>query len=75
MYMSGGTPIVKVVLRNPLNYKDQIDYTIRPYDTAISRDWIVALKKSLVSKKHLEKNYCFLGFPKTARNLSYLCNL
>ena len=64
MYMSGGTPIVKVVLRNPLNYKDQIDYTIRPYDTAISRDWIVALKKSLVSKNILKKITVSWGFQK-----------
>ena len=74
MCMSGGLPSVKVVLRNPLNYSDQIDYTIVPNDTQISKDWIVALKQILSTKKHLEKNFCFLGFPKTARNLSYLCN-
>lgn len=72
--MSGGMPLVKIVLRNPLNYSDQIDYTINPYDHELSMDWIVALKKLLQQKKLLEKNFCFVGFPKTARNLNFLCN-
>jgi len=71
--MSGGMPLVKVVLRNPLNYKDQIDYTINPYDHELGKDWIVALKDLLQSGNLLEKNFCFMGFPKTARNLDYLC--
>jgi hypothetical protein len=72
--MNGGTPSVKVVLRNPLNYHDQIDYSIVPHDNPLAKDWIVALKGLLQNKNLLEKNFCFLGFPKTARNLEYLCN-
>ena len=72
--MSGGQPLVKVILRNPLNYKDKIDYTIIPHDHELSRDWIVALKEILQTNKFLEKNFCFLGFPKTARTIQYLCN-
>lgn len=72
--MSGGTSLVKVVLRNPLNYKDTIDYNIIPCDNQLSKDWINSLKILLKSKKHLEKNFCFLGFPNTARSLEYLCN-
>jgi hypothetical protein len=72
--MSGGIPSVKVVLRNPLNYKDQIDYTICPHDNLLAKDWITALKELLQNKNLLEKNYCFLGFPKTARTVEYLCN-
>lgn len=71
--MSGGLPSVKIVLRNPLNYSDQIDYTINPYEHELSKDWIVALKHLLQQKKLLEKNFCFMGFPKTARTLEYLC--
>ncbi len=71
--MSGGLPLVKVVLRNPLNYNDQIDYTIIPHDNPLARDWIPALKGLLQSGNLLEKNYCFMGFPKTARDLAYLC--
>lgn len=71
--MSGGMPLVKVVLRNPLNYSDQIDYNIIPYNNALAKDWITALKELLANKNLLEKNFCFLGFPKTARTVEYLC--
>ena len=74
MYMSGGRPMVKIVLRNPLNYKDQIDYTIVPHDNTLAKDWIVSLKDLLQVGNLLEKNFCFMGFPNTARNLEYLCN-
>ena len=71
--MSGGMPLVKIVLRNPLNYKDTVDYHIKPYNNQLSRDWIVALKELLQSGNLLEKNFCFMGFPKTQRDLFYLC--
>lgn len=74
MYMSGGQPSVKVVLRNPLSKNDFFDYNIQPNDSVLAKDWLAALKNLLQQKKLLEKNFCFLGFPKTARNLSYLCN-
>lgn len=64
---------VKVVLRNPLQHSDQIDYTIDVEDHALARDWITALKLLLQSGKPIEKNFCFMGFPKTARTLEYLC--
>lgn len=72
--MSGGLPSVKVVLRNPLNYSDQVDYNIVSYDNELSQDWIQALKELLQNKNLLEKNFCFLGFPNTARTLEYLCD-
>jgi hypothetical protein len=65
---------VKLVLRNPLNYSDQIDYNIEVFDHELSHDWIQALKNILVSGNLLEKNYCFMGFPKTSRTLPYLCD-
>lgn len=65
---------VKVVLRNPLNFKDTIDYNIIVQDHILSQDWIQALKHLLTSNYLLEKNYCFLGFPNTARNDQYLTN-
>lgn len=63
---------VKIVLRNPLNKTDKIDYNIEVFDNVLAKDWIVALKKLLTDGNLLEKNYCFLGFPKTARDLNYL---
>jgi hypothetical protein len=72
--MSGGKPSIKVVLRNPLNYNDQIDYNIIPHDNELAQDWVYALKDLLASGNLLEKNFCFMGFPNTARDLTYLCN-
>lgn len=65
---------VKIVLRNPLNHRDLVDYTIVPADNVLAKDWLVALKLLLKSDNLLEKNFCFLGFPATARTLEYLCN-
>lgn len=65
---------VKIVLRNPVNKKDQIDYSIDVHDHKLAQDWIIALEKILKSGNLLEKNYCFMGFPKTHRNVDYLCN-
>lgn len=64
---------VKVTLRNPLDKQDFLDYYIIPNDTQLAKDWIAALKKLLQSGNLLEKNFCFLGFPKTSRDLTLLC--
>jgi len=72
--MSGGLPLVKVVLRNPLNKLDLIDYVIEPNDSKLAWDWIQALKLALIQNKPVEKNFCFMGFPHSARNLTFLCN-
>ena len=72
--MSGGTQLVKVVLRNPLAKNEYLDYEIQVHDNQLGKDWVSALKKLLHENKFLEKNFCFMGFPKTARNLGYLCS-
>ena len=72
--MSGGLPSVKVVLRNPMLKTEMLDYTIKPNDSQLAHDWVVALKELLQNNRMLEKNFCFVGFPRTARNLTYLCN-
>jgi adenylate kinase family enzyme len=65
---------VKVVLRN-YQTKETIDYNIIPQDNQLAQDWITALKKDVLQKSlHLEKNFCFHGFPHTQRTLEYLCN-
>jgi hypothetical protein len=74
MYMSGGNQSVKVVLRNPLDKSDQVDYTINTNDSQLSQDWVDALRILLQSNRAIEKNFCFLGFPQSTRNLTYLCN-
>ena len=64
---------VKVTLQNPLDKKDKIAYYIDVNDTQIGQDWYTSLKEIIKTNLHLEKNYCFLGFPKTQRTLEYLC--
>ena len=43
------------------------------YDTPLGLRWIEALKDNLKQKRILEKNFCFLGWPDSKRNLTYLC--
>jgi hypothetical protein len=72
--MSGGSQSdIVVTLRNPLDYSDQFKYYIVPNDTPLANDWVAALKLLLINNNMLEKNFCFMGFPTTARNLELLC--
>ncbi len=64
---------ITVTLRNPLDHSDLLEYYIIPNDTKLAQDWIAALKDLLQKGNLLEKNYCFMGFPNTARTLEYLC--
>ncbi len=64
---------VKIVLRN-YQTGETLDYNIIPKDTPIAQDWIVALEQDVLQKSlHLDKNYCFHGFPETQRDLNFLC--
>lgn len=65
---------VKIVYRNPLDKSDTVDYTIAVNDTAIGQLWYTALQELLRKNNYLEKNFCFLGFPDSQRNLIYICN-
>lgn len=65
---------VKIVLRN---YKtgETLDYNIEPTQTQLAQDWMTALENDILATNlHLEKNYCFHGFPHTQRTLEYLCD-
>jgi hypothetical protein len=64
---------VIVTLRNPLNKADQIDYTIDVNDSPMGDLWFTALQDLLRNNNYLEKNFCFLGFPDSARNLDFIC--
>jgi len=64
---------VTVTLQNPLDKKDTLDYVIRVNDTAMGRNWFVALQDIVQRNLYLEKNFCFLGFPDSRRDLGYIC--
>lgn len=64
---------VKIVLKNH-HTNDLLDYDIHLHDNALSDDWKIALSDLLRGGYILEKNYCFMGFPNSARNLTFLCD-
>jgi len=64
---------VKVTLRNPLDHNDLHNYYIDVHNNPLAQDWVIALKSLLQSNNLLEKNFCFMGFPDTPRNLDLLC--
>jgi hypothetical protein len=51
---------------------DNLSYTIDVYDTQLGSRWLEALEDNLRSKRILEKNFCFLGFADSKRDLNYL---
>ena len=74
MHLNGtNQSTIKVTLRNPLDFTDLLDYYIISDESKLAQDWVIALKLALQNKKQVEKNFCFLGFPHTARTLEYLC--
>ena len=44
------------------------------YDTPLGVRWFEALRDNLAHKRVLEKNFCFLGWADSNRNLQYLVN-
>ena len=50
----------------------ELDYTIRLYDHPFMRRWLEQFKDIIKNKSVLEKNYCFLGFADSKRNLKFL---
>ena len=51
---------------------DNFSYTINVYDTPLGRRWLAALEDNLKRQRILEKNFCFLGFADSKRDLNYL---
>lgn len=65
--------MITVTLRN-YQTGELLPYYIKPADTQLAHDWQQALENDILKKhRHLEKNYCFHGFPYTQRNLNFLC--
>ena len=67
-------PYIKVTLNN-LSYYIDLDQNTRWRDMdQLGHRWLKALKKNLKNKLILEKNFCFLGFANSKRDLNFLCN-
>ena len=64
---------IEIVLRNPLDKDKKISYYIDIELTDFNQRWLTSLKQNLKNNLHLEKNYCFLGWAETQRDVEYLC--
>ena len=56
-----------------IHYND-FKVNIDIYDTSLGRRFVHALRGNLVNQRVLEKNFCFLGWTHTQRDLAFLCN-
>jgi hypothetical protein len=54
------------------NDEDIVTVHIDVPDTSLSRKWLTSLNHLILHSYHLEKNYCFFGFPAHQRNAEYL---
>ena len=51
----------------------QLPVYINVYNNSLSRKWLAALKDLIKNENHLEKNYCWLGWPESSRTAQYIC--
>ena len=71
--MSGIKPLldtIEINLRSDAG--DLLTIYVDVYDNSLSRKWLTALNHLIGYQYHLEKNYCFFGFPDGPRNGQYL---
>jgi hypothetical protein len=71
--MNGTTQLTLDVVEIDLGTgSDLVTLYINVHDNSLSRKWLAALTDLLHTSKHLEKNYCFLGFADGPRNGAYI---
>jgi hypothetical protein len=73
------TGINQYLDRIEINLKNDVTGNLLPvyidvFDSSLSRKWLAALNQLITDNYHLEKNYCFFGFPDSPRNGPYLIN-
>jgi hypothetical protein len=56
---------IEIDLGTPGNY---VTVYIDSWDHGLGRKWLTALNELIAKEYHLEKNYCFFGFPDGPRN-------
>ena len=73
--MSGGKILdqIDIDLRN-YETGDLHTLYIDVYDNSLSHKWLKELNHLIKNEYHLEKNYCFVGFPDSQRNGKYICD-
>lgn len=73
------TGINKSIERITITLRDRVcdgqhKIYIDVFDNSLSHRWLQALVDVIQRGLHLEKNYCWLGFPTSARDGRYLCD-
>ena len=63
-----------ITYRNPQDFNDCIDLHFDILDNDFCNRWKTQLKNLLSENYLLEKNYCFLGFAESPRDVEYLCD-
>ncbi len=63
---------VEILLRNNMGFVLPVLFDV--YDNSLSRKWLTAFNEILDNNLHLEKNYCFFGFPQSPRDLNFLAS-
>ena len=71
--MSGIKTLLDTIQINLRSDKgDLLPVYVNVYDNSLSRKWLTALNHLIGYQYHLEKNYCFFGFPDGPRNGQYI---
>ncbi len=65
-------PVNKFLFENVVVHLNNKQLKINIYDTPLGNRWIDALKDNLRQERILEKNFCWLGWADSERNLQYL---
>ena len=64
---------LKDQIKITLSGTKDLTYNIKLYNNPFVQRWANEFKQILKNKLLLEKNYCFLGFADSIRNLEFLC--
>ena len=62
---------LKEEIRVTLTGKRDLTYTINVISHPFMIRWLETLKDNVIKNRVLEKNYCFLGFADSKRNLNF----
>ena len=64
---------IKIILRSPRT-GNQLPVVINVEHSSLGRKWLLALNHLLANNYHLEKNYCWMGWPDSVRTPEYICD-
>ena len=64
---------IKITLRSPRT-GNQLPVFINVENSSLGRKWLSALNHLLANNYHLEKNYCWVGWPNSNRTPEYICD-